>query len=241
LFIEAPLSGAFCFSKPALYPDRLSGIARPMDAKERAPLIFSRLRAKYPKTASALNWADAWELMVATILAAQCTDVRVNMVTPELFKRWPGPKEMAQADLAELEAVIRSTGFYHNKAKNLMASGQKVITQFHGTVPKTMAELTSLPGVARKTANIVLSNAYGLNEGLAVDTHVKRLSYRLGLTDSEDPVKIEQDLMPLFPREEWGEVNHLLVNHGRETCLARKPKCQACLLADICPKRGVSQ
>jgi endonuclease III len=139
-----------------------------------------------------------------------------------------------------VEAVIRSTGFFHNKAKNLIAAAQKIVSDFGGRPPRTMAQLVTLPGVARKTANIVLSNAYGVNEGLAVDTHVKRLSYRMGLTDAEDPVKIEQDLMPLFPQEEWGEVNHLLVYHGRDTCMARKPDCPHCVLDDICPKRGLA-
>ncbi len=210
-----------------------------MTAKERAPIIFSRLRARYPVTPPALDHTNAWELLVATVLAAQCTDARVNMVTPGLFARWPGPAELTGASQEELEEVIRSTGFYHNKAKNLLGAARRVMDVYGGQPPRTMAELTTLPGVARKTANIVLFNAYGVNEGLAVDTHVKRLSYRLGLTDSDNPVKIEQDLMPLFPQEQWGEINHMLVYHGRDTCMARKPLCNACVLEPCCPKRAI--
>ena len=212
-----------------------------MTAKERAPIIFERLRAKYPKTVPALDHHNAWELLVATVLAAQCTDARENMVTPKLFARWPGPAELAKATQEELEEVIRSTGFYHNKAKNLLGAATRVTKDFKGAVPRTMAELITLPGVARKTANIVLSNSFGVHEGIAVDTHVTRLAYRLGLTDFEDAVKIERDLMPLFPQEQWGEINHLLVYHGRETCMARKPNCPECVLTDICPKRGVGK
>jgi endonuclease-3 len=212
-----------------------------MTATERAPLIFTRLRAKYPTTVPALVHHDAWELLVATVLAAQCTDARVNMVTPDLFARWSGPAELAQAPQEDLEEVIHSTGFFRNKAKNLIGAARRVTEQFGGYVPDTLEELTSLPGVARKTANIVLSNSFGIHEGIAVDTHVTRLAYRLGLTDSDDPVKIERDLMPLFPREQWGEINHLLVYHGRDTCVARKPRCPECELADICPKRGLDK
>jgi len=208
-----------------------------MTAKERAPLIFSRLRAKYPRLAPALTHHNAWELMVATILAAQCTDARVNKVTPGLFARWPGPAEMAKASQDDVEEVVRSTGFFRNKAKNLIGAAKRLMEHFGGQVPRTLAELITLPGVARKTANIVLSNSFSIHEGIAVDTHVTRLSYRLGLTDFDDPVKIERDLMPLFPREEWGEINHLLVYHGRDTCTARKPDCPQCPLDDICPKR----
>jgi len=211
-----------------------------MTANERAPLLFARLRAKYPVLESALTHHNAWELMAATILAAQCTDARVNLVTPGLFARWPGPAEMAKASQEDVEDVVRSTGFFRNKAKNLIGAARRIMEHFNGQVPRTMAELTTLPGVARKTANIVLSNSFGIHEGIAVDTHVTRLSYRLGLTDFDDPVKIERDLMPLFPREQWGEINHLLVFHGRDTCMARKPDCPACVLSDICPKRGVT-
>lgn len=212
-----------------------------MTAKERAPLVFERLHAKYPKTAPALAHRTPWELMVATILAAQCTDARVNMVTPKLFERWPGPAELARASQEELEEVIRSTGFFRNKAKNLIGAAKRLTEHYKGEMPRSLTKLTTLPGVARKTANIVLSHALGINEGIAVDTHVTRLSYRLGFTEFDDPVKIERDLMPLFPREQWGEINHLLVFHGRETCTARAPKCPECVLTDICPKRGVAK
>ncbi|WP_243310632.1 endonuclease III [Fundidesulfovibrio agrisoli] len=211
-----------------------------MTAKQRAPIIFERLRVRYPSTVPALDHHNAWELLVATVLAAQCTDARVNMVTPVLFSRWPGPADIAAASQEDVEEVVRSTGFFRNKAKNLIAAGKRVTEHFGGEVPRSMAELTTLPGVARKTANIVLSNSFGIHEGIAVDTHVTRLAFRLGLTKSDDPVKIERDLMPLYPREHWGEINHLLVYFGREVCDARKPKCPACELNDICPKNGVN-
>jgi len=210
-----------------------------MDKRNRAKAVLERLRQVFPAPESALSWADAWELLVATVLAAQCTDARVNMVTPELFRRWPDPLALSQADVAEVEAVVRSTGFFRTKAKNLVVAAGMVVHEFGGELPRTMAELTKLPGVARKTANIVLSNAMGVFEGIAVDTHVKRLSFRLGLTDSDNPIRIEKDLMPLFPREAWGEINHLLVLHGRGACKARKPNCPECVLKDICPKHGV--
>jgi len=210
-----------------------------MNKKERASVILQRLRSRYPAPKTALNWADPWQLLVATVLAAQCTDQRVNQVTPEFFRKWPDVKALAQADLAEVEAVIRSTGFYRNKAKNLVAAAQKICTDFNGHVPETMEELVILPGVARKTANIVLSNAFGKNEGIAVDTHVKRLSFRLGLTTSKNPNIIEKDLMVLFPKKDWGLLNHVLVLFGREICTARKPKCGECELSDICPKFGL--
>jgi endonuclease-3 len=212
-----------------------------MTANERAPIIFTRLRARYPQTVPALDHQNPWELLVATVLAAQCTDVRVNMVTPKLFARWAGPAELAHASQEDLEEVVRSTGFFRNKAKNLIGAARRVMDVFGGQVPRTMAELVTLPGVARKTANIVLSNSFGINEGIAVDTHVTRLAYRLALSDSDDPVRIERDLMPLYPREQWGEINHLLVYFGRDICDARKPLCPQCELNDICPKRGVEK
>ncbi|MBF0482410.1 MAG: endonuclease III [Desulfovibrionaceae bacterium] len=206
-----------------------------------AALVLQRLTPLYPGLRSALDWKNPWELLVATVLAAQCTDARVNTVTPGLFARWPGPAELALAAQEELEAVVRSTGFFRNKAKNLRGAAARVMEAFSGRVPRTMEQLLSLPGVARKTANIVLSGAFGVHEGIAVDTHVKRLAYRLGLTDATDPVVIERDLTPLFPRETWGAVNHLLVDHGRAVCTARKPQCPACVLADACPRRGVGK
>lgn len=205
--------------------------------REQARKVLAALQARYPHPRAQLVYADAWELLVATVLAAQCTDARVNTVTPGLFRRWPGPAELADATQEELEEVIRPTGFYRNKAKNLLGAARRLRDAFGSAVPKTIAELTSLPGVARKTANVVLFGAYGINEGLAVDTHVKRISYRLGLTEETDPIPIERDLMQLFPREEWGDVNHRMVWFGRDVCDARKPRCATCEMAAFCPRR----
>jgi endonuclease-3 len=208
---------------------------------ERATVIYDRLIKRYPDPEPELDWNNAWELMVATALAAQCTDVRVNKVTPELFKRWPGPAEMNEADLGEVEEVIRSTGLFRNKAKNLKGAAAVVMDEFDGEMPRTMKDMIKLPGVARKTANIVLSNAMDVHEGVAVDTHVKRLSFRMGLTKSTNPNVIEKDLMPLFKRENWGDANHVLVLYGREICSARSPKCDICELNDICPQNGIEK
>ena len=203
---------------------------------DRAKKVLAALRARYPHPHTHLDAETAWQLLVATVLAAQCTDARVNTVTPELFRLWPGPREMAKAGTEELEAVIRPTGFYHSKAKNLLGAAARVCDVYGGQVPKTLEELITLPGVARKTANVVLFGAFGINEGLAVDTHVKRISYRLGLTEETDPVPIERDLMKLFPREDWGDVNHRMVWFGREVCEARKPLCGQCEMAAFCPQ-----
>lgn len=210
-----------------------------MDAAARATLIHARLRTLFPHPEPALTHRNAYELLVATVLAAQCTDARVNTVTPEFFRRWPDPASLAQADVATVEEVVHSTGFFRQKAKNLVGAAKLLVARHGGEIPATMAELTALPGVARKTANIVLSNALGVNEGIAVDTHVRRLAFRLALTTSENPVIIEKDLMPLFPRAAYGEINHLLVLFGRAVCMARKPRCPSCVLDDICPKIGV--
>ena len=210
-----------------------------MDIKPRPAVILERLRPRYPGAASALTWNTPFELLVATVLAAQCTDARVNLVTPAFFRRWPDPVALAGADVAEVEEVVHSTGFFRNKAKNLVAAAKLMVSRHGGEVPRTLAELTALPGLARKTANIVAGNAYGNHEGIAVDTHVKRLAFRLDLTDSENPVVIEKDLMPLFPRGAWGEINHLLVLFGRDVCQARKPRCEDCPLADVCPRKGL--
>jgi len=207
--------------------------------KDRAQAIFGILAARYPEPAPMLDFTDAWGLLVATVLAAQCTDARVNQVTPVLFGRWPTIADLAAAEVPDIEAVVHSTGFFHNKAKNLKAAAMRVMTVYGGEVPRTMAELTTLPGVARKTANIVLGSAFGINEGIAVDTHVTRLAFRLGLTESADPKIIERDLMPLFEREQWADINHYLVFFGREICNARKPKCDACPLAGPCPRKGL--
>jgi len=202
--------------------------------------ILKRLGERYPAPKPALRHTSPWELLVATVLSAQCTDERVNMVTPEFFRRWPGPEELAQAELPAIEEVVRSTGFFRNKAKNLKAAAVKLMAEYGGELPRTMAEMVKLPGAARKTANIVLSNAFGVHEGVAVDTHVKRLSNRLGLVKSDNPAVIERELMALIPQQDWGRINHLLVFFGRDTCQARKPNCSACVLADICPKIGVA-
>jgi endonuclease-3 len=214
---------------------------RKTKAALRAEQILEKLKARYPVPETMLTHENAWELLVATVLAAQCTDARVNMITPELFRRWPGPAELMDVPQEELESVIRPTGFYHNKAKNLLGAARRMVEVYGGEVPRTLEDLITIPGVARKTANVVLWGAFGINEGLAVDTHVKRLSFRLGLTKNTDPVKIEQDLMKIFPREEWGDVNHRLVWFGRDVCDARKPACDRCEMMDLCPRCGVGK
>lgn len=210
-----------------------------MTPKERAIRVLHLLAARYPHPETHLEARDAWELTVATILAAQCTDKRVNTVTPGLFARWPNPAALAGAGLEELEAVIRPTGFYHNKARNLIGAARRVTEVFGGNVPRTMEELMTLPGVARKTANVVLWGSFGINAGLAVDTHVGRISCRLGLTRHKNPVRVEKDLMKLFPRNEWGNVNHRMVWFGRDVCDARKPACERCEMESFCPKIGL--
>lgn len=199
--------------------------------------VLAALQKRYPHPRTHLDAQNAWELLVATVLAAQCTDARVNTVTPELFRRWPTPAALAEAPLEELESVIRPTGFFHSKAKNLLGAARRVRDVFDGQIPKSIEDLVTIPGVARKTANVVLFGAFGINEGLAVDTHVKRIAYRLGLTDETDPIPIERDLMKLFPREEWGDVNHRMVWFGREVCDARKPLCDTCEMLSFCPRR----
>jgi endonuclease-3 len=205
----------------------------------RALAVRERLGRRYPRPRIELSWSTPWELLVATILSAQCTDARVNMVTPNLFAAWKDVEHMATASPAQIETVIHSTGFFRNKAKNLHASAVRIVTEFGGQVPRTMEEILTLPGVARKTANVVLSNAFGIHAGIAVDTHVKRISFRLGLTKQTNPDRVEQDLLRLFPQESWGAVNHYLVFFGREVCAARKPLCGTCDLADLCPGNGV--
>jgi endonuclease-3 len=206
----------------------------------RASSVRQRLARRYPEPRTELTWTTPWELLVATILSAQCTDVRVNTVTPELFATWDTVHKMAAAKPEQIEIIIRPTGFFRNKAKNLHASATRIVTEFQGQVPRTMEEMLTLPGVARKTANVVLSNAYGVQAGIAVDTHVKRIAFRLGLTRQTNPDKVERDLLKLFPQPSWGAVNHYLVLFGREVCVARKPRCGACELADLCPRIGVT-
>ena len=208
-------------------------------ARRRPPAsavqVFARLRRAYPDAHCALDHRNAFELLAATILSAQCTDVRVNLVTPELFRAYPTPAALAAARQKDVEEIIRSTGFFRNKATNLIAMAQSIVADHDGHVPKTMAELHALPGVGRKTANVVLGNAFGLSEGVVVDTHVGRLSLLLRLTRETDPVKVERDLMAEFPREQWTLLSHLLISHGRAVCIARRPRCADCVLSDICP------
>jgi endonuclease-3 len=206
-----------------------------LEPKERTKRIMQLLEKEYPDAKIELNYTNPLELLVATILSAQCTDVRVNAVTKELFKKYTKPVDYAKADISELEKDIKSTGFYHNKAKNIQRTNQILVEKYHDHVPKTMEELLELPGVARKTANIVLYGAYGTIAGIAVDTHVRRLSQRLGLTENENPEKIEQDLMLLVPKENWMRLTDLLIFHGRQVCFAKKPRCGACVLNKICP------
>jgi endonuclease III len=220
---------------PARTAGRESKAARTARAKE----ILSRLQREYPDARCALDHGGAYQLLVATILSAQCTDARVNMVTPAFFARYPSPEALARADRAEVEEIIRSTGFFRNKTRSLIGMAQALVADHRGEVPRTMEELRVLPGVGRKTANVVLGNAYGINEGVTVDTHVMRLSRLLGLTRHDDPVKIEQDLMPLFPREQWALLSHLLIIHGRQVCIARRPRCRECVLADLCPSAAI--
>jgi endonuclease III len=224
-------------SRPA--PKRPPRARRTRDAPVRAPEILTRLRAAYPDARCALDHRGAFELLCATILSAQCTDARVNLVTPVLFGRYPTPETLARARQADVEEIIRSTGFFRNKARSLIGMAQALVADYGGEVPRTMEQLQSLPGVGRKTANVILGNAYGINEGITVDTHVTRLSRLLGLTRHADPVKIEQDLMVLFPRDQWALLSHLLIFHGRQVCVARRPRCHECVLSDLCPSSAV--
>ena len=208
-------------------------------AAERAPEIYRRLAAEYPDARCALDYRNPYELLVATILSAQCTDKRVNMVTPALFAKYPDAKTLSVADPEVLQEMIKSTGFFRNKTKSLLGMARAVSETHAGAVPGTMEELVKLSGVGRKTANVVLGNAFGRDEGVVVDTHVSRLSQRLALSRESEPVKIEQDLMALFPREQWTMLAHLLISHGREICDARKPLCQKCVVSDLCPSSRV--
>lgn len=203
--------------------------------RERARQIVAELYRLYPDAKCSLDFASPLELLVATILSAQCTDVLVNAVTPALFKKYREAADYANAALEELEQDIRKTGFYRSKAKHLRDAGQMLVDRYDGVVPRTMDELTALPGVARKTANVVMGNAYGIVEGVVVDTHVGRLARRLGLTASEDPVRVEQDLMALVPQQDWLPLSHMLIYHGRAVCQARRPLCEECTLVALCP------
>jgi endonuclease III len=200
-----------------------------------APEVVTRLKVEYPDARTELDWKNPLELLVATMLSAQTTDVQVNRVTQSLFAKYRTAEDYAHADPSELEEDIRPTGFYRNKARSLRNMAGALVEEHEGEVPGTMQELVALPGVGRKTANVVLGNAFGVDEGIVVDTHVRRVSGRLGLTENKDPVKIEQDLMKVVPEEDWTVFSHLLILHGRHTCKARKPDCPNCILNDICP------
>ena len=202
--------------------------------------IIRLLEQEYGEATCALHHDGAYQLLMATILSAQCTDARVNMVTPALFRRYPDARAMAEADLDELQEIIRSTGFFRNKSKSLHGSATKLVDEFDGEVPSNMRDLLKLPGVARKTANVVLGTAYGIASGVVVDTHVGRLSRRLGLTHQQTPVKVEKDLMDMIPRDEWINFAHRLIHHGRRVCQARRPRCEECAFADLCPRVGVT-
>lgn len=206
---------------------------------DRAPVIYQQLARTYPDAHCALDFADPFQLTVATILSAQCTDKRVNLVTPELFRRYPTAADLAAADPADVEQIIKSTGFFRAKTKSLIGMASAVDDVHGGTIPADMDALVALPGVGRKTANVVLGNAFSTNVGVVVDTHVTRVSRRLALTRQSDPVKIEQDLMKLFPVENWTMLSHLFIEHGRQICVARKPRCGVCPLSGLCPSSSV--
>jgi endonuclease III len=224
--------------KKAAHPRRFAR-ERVGARKARAGEILERLRREYPGATTALHHRDAYELLVATILSAQCTDERVNQVTPALFQRYPTAADLADARTPDVEAMIRSTGFFRNKTKSLLGMANAVVDRFDGNIPDTMDELVGLPGVGRKTANVVLGNAFGKDEGVVVDTHVSRLSQRMGFTRQKDPVKIETDLMKLFERKDWTELSHVLILHGRAVCRAPTPKCERCVVTDLCPSSRV--
>ena len=212
--------------------------SKPASLRRRAIQINSTLATLYPDAHCALHYANPLQLLVATILSAQCTDVRVNKVTPALFARYPDAATYASAEISELETLIQSAGFFRNKARNIRACCQMLVERHDGLVPRTMEELVPLPGVGRKTANVILGNAYDV-PGIPVDTHVGRLSRRMGLTQHDDPVKVESDLMALIPKDEWTLFGHRMIFHGRQVCQSRKPKCEVCVLNKICPKIGV--
>ena len=206
---------------------------------QRAGEVYELLVEEYPEAHCELDFVDPFQLGVATILSAQTTDVRVNMVTPALFRRYPDARALASARQEDVEEIIRTTGFFRNKAANIIGFARAVVAEHAGRVPRTMAELHALPGVGRKTANVILGNAFGLDEGVVVDTHVKRLSFLLGFTRERTPEKVEEDLMELFPRDRWTLLSHLLIWHGRRVCDARKPRCEACTVARLCPSSRV--
>lgn len=208
-------------------------------ASKRVGPVMRELERSYPKAKTALRHENPLQLLVATILSAQCTDARVNMVTQKLFKKYRSAKDYADADPEQFEAEIRPTGFFRNKAKAILGMAQALVERHAGRVPQTMEELVALPGVGRKTANVVLGSAFGKNEGVVVDTHVKRIATRLGFTKHQDPEKIERDLMQLLPRGRWTQFSHVLIHHGRAVCTARRPKCEVCPVSDLCPSSSI--
>lgn len=210
-----------------------------MKKHDKARTIYHLLHQQFPDAHCELYHNSPFELLIATILSAQCTDVRVNMVTPVLFKQYPSAKKLSEAKQTEVEKIIHSTGFYKNKASNIINCAKAIHEEYKNELPRTIEELTELPGVGRKTANVVLGNAFNLNYGVVVDTHVKRISNLLGLTKSANPEKIEEDLMKLFPQENWTELSHLMIFLGRKTCIARRPKCEECILNKICPSSHI--
>ena len=207
----------------------------PPEEQKRISMILRRLQKAYPHVECALHHRNVFELLVATILSAQCTDEMVNKITPALFARYPTPQALAEAKREDVEQLIHSTGFYRNKAKSIQGAAQVLVDEFDGAVPREMDELLTLPGVARKTANVVRGVCFGLADGIVVDTHVRRISQRLGLTENDDPAKIEQDLMQMIPKAKWIDFAHQLIWHGRRVCTAKKPKCEECVLLDVCP------
>ena len=210
-----------------------------MTAGKKINTILTLLKKEYPQAKIALQFKNNWQLLVAVVLSAQCTDKQVNIVTHSLFKKYKTIQDYAKANLKTFESDIRSTGFYRNKAKNIIAAAKEILKNFNGKIPDTMEKLIQLPGVARKTANTVLFNGFGKVEGVAVDTHVRRLSQRLGLSKNNNPDKIEQDLIKILPKKEWGKFSYLFIEHGRSICIAKKPQCLECVLGKICPSRKI--
>lgn len=208
-----------------------------MKKSELAAIVYERLKKVHPDAHCELDHSNPFELLLATILSAQCTDARVNMVTPALFKKYPTPQKLAKADLADVEDLIKSINFFRNKSKSLIGCAQMLVEKYQGEIPRSVEELSELPGVGRKTANVVLGNAFNINTGIVVDTHVKRTAGLLGLTKQTDPVKVEIDLMKLFPNEQWTDLSHLLIFLGRRTCVARRPQCDLCNLKDVCASK----
>ena len=233
---KAAASRANVVRKPpsnAPRPSRTSS-ARGDLAPERVAAILGALDEAYPNAVCALDHKTPWELLVATILSAQCTDARVNMVTPELFRRFPTPAAMSEAPIPELEDLIRTTGFFRNKAKSIKGAAQAIVERFNGEIPRTLAELITVPGAARKTANVVLGVSYGLAEGVVVDTHVFRIARRLGLAKGDTPQKVEEEIMRVLPRDKWIDFSHQVIHHGRQVCIARNPRCNICNLEQLC-------